>query len=88
MVGVSSRTSSRQLFKELNILTVASLYILLVTCFIRKYCQSLKLNSNIHKYNTQKKMDIHVQRYKTELHKKSVINIGTKIYHSLPGFIK
>jgi len=27
MVGVSSRTSCRQLFKELNILTLASLYI-------------------------------------------------------------
>jgi hypothetical protein len=36
MVGVSSRTSCRQLFKELNILTLASLYIFEVTCFIRK----------------------------------------------------
>jgi hypothetical protein len=34
MVGVSSRTSCRQLFKELNILTLASLYIFEVTCFI------------------------------------------------------
>jgi hypothetical protein len=33
MVGASSRTSCRQLFKDLNILTLASLYILKVTCF-------------------------------------------------------
>jgi hypothetical protein len=48
--GVSSRTSCKQLFKELNILTLASLYILEVTCFIRKYCQFLEQNSNVHKY--------------------------------------
>jgi hypothetical protein len=47
MVAVSSRTFCRQFFKELNILTLAPLYILEVTCFIRKYCQSLELNSNI-----------------------------------------
>jgi hypothetical protein len=34
MAGVSSRTSRRQLFKELNILTLASLYIFKVTCLI------------------------------------------------------
>jgi len=53
MVGVSSRTSCRQLFKELNILTFASLYILEVTCFISKYCQSMEQNSKLHKYNTR-----------------------------------
>jgi hypothetical protein len=52
MVGVSSRMSCRQLFKELNVLMLVSLYILEVTCFIRKYCQSLELNSNILIYNT------------------------------------
>jgi hypothetical protein len=49
MVGVSSRMSCRQLFKELNILTLASLYVLEVICFIGKYCQSLEINSNTHK---------------------------------------
>jgi hypothetical protein len=52
VVGVSSRTSSRQFFKEMSILTVASLYILEATCFIRKYCHSLELNSHVHNYNT------------------------------------
>jgi hypothetical protein len=52
MVGVSSRTSCRQLFKELNILTLASLYISEVICFVRKYRKSVELNSNVHTYNT------------------------------------
>jgi hypothetical protein len=89
MVGVSSRTSSRQLFKELNILTLASLHILEVICFIRKYRQSVELNSNVHTYNTRRKMDIHIQSYNTEIYKKkSVINTGTKVYNKLPGYIK
>jgi hypothetical protein len=33
-------------------------------------------------------MDTHVQWYWTEIHKKNVTNIGTKIYNNLPGFIK
>jgi hypothetical protein len=64
MVGVSSRTSCRQLFKEMSILTLASLYILEVTCFIRKYCQSLELNSHVNNYNTCRKMDFHVNHIK------------------------
>jgi hypothetical protein len=78
MVGVSSRTSCRQLFKEMSILTLASLYILEVTCFIRKYCQSLELNSHVHNYNTRRKMDFHVQSCKTDIYEKSVINMGLK----------
>ena len=33
-------------------------------------------------------MDIHVKLHKTEVYKKSVINMGTKVYNNLPGFIK
>ena len=33
-------------------------------------------------------MDTHVQAYKTDLYKKSVINMGTKLYNKMPGYIK
>jgi len=33
-------------------------------------------------------MDIHVKLHNTEVYKKSVINMATKVYNSLPGFIK
>jgi hypothetical protein len=88
MVGVSSRNSCRQLFKELNILTLVSLYISEVICFVRKYRQSVELNSNVHTYNRRRKMDIHIQSYNTEIYKKSVIKMGTKLYNKLPGYIK
>jgi len=77
MAGVRSRTSCRQLFKDLNILTLASLYIFKVTCSLRKYCQSLEQNSGIHQHNTRK-LDIYVKLKKTKICKKSVINMGTK----------
>ena len=87
---MSSRTSCRQLFKELNILTLPSLYILKVTCSIRKYCQFLEQNFKVQKCtsNTRRKMAIHVKLQNTEVYKKSVTNMGTKVYNNLPGFIK
>ena len=61
MAAVSSRTSCGLLFKELKILTLASLYILEVTCFIRKYCETLEKKFMVRTYNTWRKLDIHVK---------------------------
>ena len=88
LAGVSSRTSCRNLFKEFKILTIASLYILEVTCFIQKYCKSLEKNTQLHQHDTRRKLDIHVKMKNMETYKKSVINTGTKIYNKLPGFLK
>jgi hypothetical protein len=41
-------------------LTVASLYILEVVCYIKKYKVSLEHKVQIHNYNTQRKQDLHV----------------------------
>jgi len=32
-------------------------------------------------------MDIHIQSYKTDIYKKSVINMGTKVHNKLTGYI-
>jgi len=78
MAGLSSRTSCRQLFKELNILTLVSIYLMEVICYKRKHHQFVKLNSNIRVHNMRRKMDIHIQSYNTDLYNRSVINMGTK----------
>jgi len=88
MAGVNSRTSCRQLFKELNILTLSSLYTLEVTCFLKSYCQSLELNANVHNHDMQRKMDIHIKSHRTNLHKNSVINMGSIIYNKLLDHLK
>jgi len=63
-------------------------YIMEVICYIRKHHQFVALNSNIHAHNTLRKMGIHIQSYNTDLYKRSVINMGTKLYNKLPGYIK
>jgi hypothetical protein len=88
MIGVNTLTSCRQFFMEQNILTLASLYILEVSCFVKKYCQSLEFNADVHNYNTRRKMDIHIQSYRMNLYKNTVINMGTKIYNKLPDYVK
>jgi len=39
-------------------------------------------------HNTQRKMDIDIQSYDTDLYKRSVINMETKLYNKLPDYIK
>jgi hypothetical protein len=88
MIGVNPVTSCRQIFKELGILTIVSLYILEVISYLRRHHQFVELNSNIHTYNTQRKMDIHIQSYKTDLYKRSAVNMGSKLHNKLPDYIK
>ena len=76
------------MFKELKILTIVSLYILEVISYLRRHHQFVELNSNVHAYNTRRKRDIHIQSYKTDLYKRSVINMGSKLYNKLPDYIK
>jgi len=33
-------------------------------------------------------MDIHVRSYVTDIHKESVINMGTELYNNMPRYIK
>ena len=57
-----------------------------VIYYIRKHHQFVELNSNIHTYNTRRKMDIHIQSYSTKLYKSIVINMGTKLCKKPPGY--
>jgi hypothetical protein len=44
-------------------------------------------NSDIHNYNTRRKLNLHVQYCKTVL-KKSVMNMGISLYNKVPDQIK
>jgi hypothetical protein len=86
--GASTNSSCRQIFKDYNILTVASLYILEVICFIKKYKESFEHNIRVHTHNTQRKLDLRVQYCNTALFRKSVVNMGIKLYNKVPDHIK
>jgi hypothetical protein len=33
-------------------------------------------------------MDIHIQSYKTDLYRRSVVNMGSKLYNKFPDYTK
>jgi hypothetical protein len=88
ITGLKISESCRQTFKENRILTVTSLWVLEVVCFIKKYKGNLKHNFAIHEHNTRSKYDLHTQFCNTSLFQKSVINMGVTLYKYLPSKIK
>jgi hypothetical protein len=86
--GLGKQESCRQVFKDYRILSVTSLYILEVLCYIKKYKADLTQNIDIHSYNTRRNLDFHVQFCRTALLKKSVVNMGIELYSKVPYRIK
>jgi hypothetical protein len=76
------------MFGEFKILTITSLYIFEILCFIIKNKIYTTQYSDIHSYNTIDKHNLYVQLCNTAHCKKSVIKMGTKIYYNLPLEIK
>jgi hypothetical protein len=55
ITGINKYESCRQKFKENRILTVTSIYVVEVLCYIKKYKGDLKHNCEIHEYNIRSK---------------------------------
>ena len=88
MCGVGRDTSCKKLFKECRLLTITSLYILEVLCFIKKYKLEPQKNEQIHDHNTRGSQHLHIKPCKINLQKKSVINMGIRLYNKLPKNIQ
>jgi predicted enzyme involved in methoxymalonyl-ACP biosynthesis len=84
ITGLKKFESCRQTFKDNRILTMTSLYILEVLCFIKKHKNDLKRNCEIHKHNTRSKYNLHTQSYNTSLLQKSVLHMGSRLFKHLP----
>jgi hypothetical protein len=59
--GVKNRVSYRGLFGDFKILTVNSLYIFVILCFIKYNKIYTTQYFDSHKYNTKGKQDLYVQ---------------------------
>jgi hypothetical protein len=88
ITGINKYESCRQKFKENRILTVTSIFILEVSCYIKKYKGDLKHNCEIHEYNTGSKYDLHTKPRNTSLFQNSVLHMGVRLYKRLPLKIK
>ena len=73
---------------KFTFLTVISLYVLEVLCYIKKYKGSIRENSVIHEHNTRRKNDLHIQSCRTSSFQKSVINMGIKLFNHLSTALK
>jgi hypothetical protein len=87
ITGLNKKESCRKKCKENNILTVTSLYVLQVVCYVKKM-GDIKHNYDFHEYNTRSKYDLHTYSCNTSSLQKSVINMGVKLYKYLPLRIK
>jgi hypothetical protein len=88
MTGLKSGESCRQKFKQLRILTVISLCVLEVLCYMKKYRGGISENAVIHEHDTRRKTDLHIQSCRTSLFQKSMINIVIKSFKHLPSELK
>ena len=61
MCGAGTGTSCRQLFKDYKILTVTSLYVFEVLCFLKKYKSAIQKNKQVHDHNTRTHMELHIK---------------------------
>ena len=88
ITGVHERESCRYIFRKFQILTLASLYILEVLYFIKKYQGNLKQNLGIHGHNTRNKFYMHTHYCSTIIYQRSATNLGIKLLNKLPIQIK
>ena len=56
--------------------------------YIKVNNEGLKQNLGIHDYETGHSSDFQTQFCRTDIFKKSVFNLGTKLYNKLPNYIK
>lgn len=79
--NVKKRTSCRELFKKLNILPVPCVYIMEMVHCIEINIEGLKQNLATHQYETRHRSDLQTHFCRTDIFKKSVTNLGTKLYY-------
>ena len=88
ITGLKRLESCWQKFKENVILTVTSIYILLVLCCIKKHTDNLKKNCEIHDHYIRSKHDLHTQSHNTYQLQKSMLHMEVSLYKPLPWRIK
>lgn len=88
MCRVNPRSSCRNLFKKLGILTTTSQYIYSLMDFLCKNLSMYKLNNQYHNHNTRRNCDIHCELKNLSMVQKGVHYTSTKVYNALPPQIK
>lgn len=81
--NLNYRETCRNAFKNLKILTVASLYILEVCLYVYKHKSFFSSNQVRHSHETRSKNILIPDHYRTTMYQKSFLCQGCKLYNSL-----
>jgi hypothetical protein len=88
MAGVKSRVSCRKLFQKLNILPLASEFILCLLSFVVENLDKFKRNTDVHNLNTRRKHDLYMPNTDLTKYQKGAYYTGIKLFSNLPPTIK
>ena len=88
IVGIRSRDSCREPFKNLKILPLQSKYILSLLLFVINNRGYFMVNSEIHNISTRTKSNLHWPIYNLSAYEKRTYYSGIKVFNSLPSQIK
>jgi len=88
IVNSSIRTSCRELFKELQILTLHSQYIYSLLMFVINNRYLFKRNFDVHNLSTRHNSDLHLPTANPTIFQKGALYSGIKMYNNLPQSLK
>lgn len=88
MAFLSRRTSCKPIFKELQILTVPSLYIFKTLLFVKSNFHTICDSQTKHNHNTRFKNDLQYPIHRLQLVEKSPQYMGKKFFNNLPEKLK
>jgi hypothetical protein len=87
-MNVDSRTSCRNLFKQLNILPLHSQYIFSLMMFVARNKKLFVINANVHNFPTRSHKDLHLPITNLSVFQRGVYFSGVKIFNNLPTNLK
>lgn len=81
---VSQRTSCRELFPSLQIMTVPATFIFQILLYVKSNSQKFLLNQDMHSHNTRHKGDIYASTKSLALAQNDIMYKGAILYNVLP----
>jgi hypothetical protein len=88
MIGCNSRVSCRNLFRKLEMLPLASQYILSFMLFVAKNKNLFILNLGNHDISARQSMNFYQPLSNLTVYQKGVHCMGIRVYNNLPPILK
>ena len=88
IAGVSKYSSCRNIFKDLNILTLACIYILEIVLYVKKNFNTFATNNFYHSYSTRERNNLNIPLHNLSKFEESPNYMGIKLYNNIPNCIK